>query len=79
MVSRSFPDGLLAKADANKHKCAPLYYFWVYAFDPNGKFRIAWDTAILALVLVSCMKDPYETAFKLEGQVSVNAIWRRCL
>lgn len=56
-------------AHANKHKCAPLWHFFHYAFDPAGRFRVAWDTAILILVLWSCMKDPYETAFLLEGEL----------
>jgi Ca2+-binding EF-hand superfamily protein len=56
-------------AKANKHRCAPLYNVWVYAFNPSGRFRAVWDTIILALVVVSCFRDPYHTAFHLERQL----------
>jgi Ca2+-binding EF-hand superfamily protein len=58
-------------AHANKHKCGPLYNLWVYAFLPTGPFRTVWDTIILVLVITSCFKDPYQTAFHLEKD-----LWR---
>jgi hypothetical protein len=35
---------------ANEHKCALLYNIWTYAFNPNGRFRITWDSFMLVLV-----------------------------
>ena len=56
-------------ARAHQHRCAPLYNAWVHAFNPTGRFRAVWDTVILVLVIASCFRDPYQTAFHLERQL----------
>ena len=59
-------------ARSKQHRCGQLHKAWVYTFNPTGRFRTLWDTVILALVIFSCFRDPYQTAFHLERE-----LWER--
>ena len=52
--------------EANNRRCSAFWKVWMYAFNPNARFKMTWDAAILVLVVYSCFAVPYHTAFTLE-------------